>query len=155
MNAQYAEMITKFPLFAGTTVHGAQFMLERGEIREHEPGEVLFREGDAADFVLLLLIGNVQVFVERSGRTLVLGEAGPGTIVGELSVLSGTPRTACLRTSEKMVALHWAKESFRRMLLGNGFLSEKILGHSLRTLIEKERDLINALESHRDRDGVS
>ena len=65
MNEQYAELITKFPLFEGHTLHGAQFILERGEVREHPPGEVLCREGDPADLVLLVLSGKVQVFAEQ------------------------------------------------------------------------------------------
>ena len=145
MNEPYATLITGLPLFEGYTTHGAQFVLERGEVREHEPGEVLCREGDAATFVLLVLSGKVQVFVERQGRALVLTEAGPGTILGELAVLCGIPRSATLRASEKLVALHWANEAFRRMLLGNASLSERILRQSLRTLIEKEQALINSL----------
>ena len=145
MNEQYAERITKFPLFEGHTAHGAQFLLDHGEVKEHAPGEVLCREGDAATFVLLVLSGKVQVFVERSGQTLVLTEAGPGSILGELAVLCGIPRAASLRASEKLVALHWANEAFRRMLLGNAFLSERILRQSMRTLIEKEQALINSL----------
>lgn len=145
MNEPYAEMIRKFPLFKGHTLYGAQSLLEQGEVREHEPGEVLCREGDAATFVLLVLTGKVQVFVERQGRDLVLTEAGPGALLGELAVLCGIPRSASLCAMEKSAALHWSKESFRRILLGNAFLSEQILSQSLRTLIEKERVLINSL----------
>lgn len=150
MNEPYAEIITTFPLFQGHTVQGAQLVIERGEVREHEPGDVLCREGDAAAFVLLVWSGKVQVFVERQGHTWVLGEAGPGTILGELAVLCGIARSASLRASEKVVALHWAKEPFRRLLLGNAFLSERILGQSLRMLIEKEQSLITSLEKARD-----
>jgi CRP-like cAMP-binding protein len=145
MNEQYAEMITKFPLFRGHTLYGAQSLLERGEVREHALGDVLCREGDAATFVLLVLTGRVQVFVERQGQTLALSEVGPGTILGELAVLCGIPRAASLRAAENVVALHWGNDAFRRLLLGNAFLSARILSHSLRYLIEKEQALINSL----------
>ncbi len=145
MNEPYDQIITTFPLFEGYTVHGAQFILEHGKIREHESGEVLCREGDTANFVLLVLRGKVEVFVERRGQTLVLTEAGPGTILGELAVLCGSPRSASLRASEKLVVLHWEKEAFRRMLLSDAFLSERILRQSLRMLIEKEQTLIDSL----------
>jgi CRP-like cAMP-binding protein len=145
MNEQYAELITKFPLFEGHTVAGAQFLVERGEVKEHAPGEILCLEGDPPTFVLLVLSGKVQVSVEREGKTLLLAEPGPGAILGELAVLCGIPRAASLRASEKVVALHWEKEAFRRMLLSNSFLSERILRQSLRTLIEKEQALIEDL----------
>ena len=115
----------------------------------YEPGEVLCREGDAPTFAMLVLDGKVQVFVDRGGRTLVLTEAGPGTILGELALLSGIPRSASMRASEKLAALHWEQKAFRRMLLGNAFLSERILGQSLRMLIERERDLIESLQKAR------
>jgi CRP-like cAMP-binding protein len=146
MNQDYAETITTYPLFAGHTVQGARILLEHGEVRQHEAGEVLCREGDAPAFVMLVLEGRVQVFVERRSGTVILTEAGPGTILGELAVLCGMPRSASLRASEKLVVLHWPKEAFRRMLLGNAFLSERILGQSLRMLVAQERALIDTLD---------
>jgi CRP/FNR family transcriptional regulator, cyclic AMP receptor protein len=145
MTQHYAQLITTFPLFNGFTVHGAEFILERGRIKEHAAGEVITREGDRADFVLLVLTGKAQVFVERQGRELVLTEAGPGAILGELAVLCGIPRAASLRASEQLAALHWEKDSFRRMLLGHVSLSERVFSQSLRTLIEKEKSLIQSL----------
>ncbi len=145
MNEQYASLITSLPLFHGFTPHGAQFLLEDGTICEHEPGEILCREGDAATFVLLVLSGKVQVFVEREGKMLALAESGPGTILGELAVLCGIPRVASLRTTEKVVVLRWSTGDFRRMLVRNTTLSERIMRQSLRTLIEKEQALIGVV----------
>jgi CRP-like cAMP-binding protein len=133
-------------LFQGYTIHGAQFVIEYGQVREHQPGEVLCREGDEASFVCLILSGTIQVYVERKGRKLVLLDAGPGTIVGEIAVLCGIRRSASLGATDKVVALHWSSQSFRRLLLNDVSLSERILRHSLRTLIEKEQSLIASLE---------
>jgi CRP-like cAMP-binding protein len=145
MNEQYAATITGLPLFQGYTIHGAQVVLESGEVTQHEAGEMLCREGDGATFVLLVLSGKVQVFVERDGRVLSLAEVGPGAILGELAVLCGIPRAASLRASEKLVVLRWSNEGFRRLLVRNAALSERILRQSLRMLIEKEQNLINLL----------
>ena len=151
MNEPYDVLITRFPLFAGFTPHGAQMLMDRGEVTELPPGELLFREGDAPTFALLVLTGSLQVFVVRDGRDLVLTNAGPGTIVGELAVLCGIPRSASVRASEQAAVLRWSAEAFRRLLLSDAFLSERILGESLRTLIEKERSLIDSLlRSQRD-----
>jgi CRP/FNR family transcriptional regulator/CRP/FNR family cyclic AMP-dependent transcriptional regulator len=152
MNEQYARMITGFPLFQGFTVDGARMLLDHGEVKEYSRGEVVISEGDAPTFVLLLLTGKMQVFVERRGRALVLTDSGPGTIVGEMAVLCGIPRSASVRASEKSAALEWSASAFRSLLLGNAFLSERIFRESLRTVIEKERSLIESLiESQRER----
>jgi CRP/FNR family cyclic AMP-dependent transcriptional regulator len=145
MNEQYAVMITGFPLFHGFTLDGARMLLACGEVKEYSPGEVLLNEGDSPTFVLLVLTGKMQVFVERQQRDLVLTDAGPGTILGELAVLCGMPRSASVRASENSAALQWSAAAFRSLLLRDAFLSQRIFRESLRTLIEKERSLIDSL----------
>jgi CRP/FNR family transcriptional regulator, cyclic AMP receptor protein len=145
MNEQYAKAITEFPLFQGYTLHGSQMLLDSGEVKEYSPGEVVLKEGDSPTFVLLILTGKMQVYVERQGRDLVLTDAGPGTISGELAVLCGMPRAASVRASEKSAVLQWNAKEFRNLVLSDVFLSERIFRESLRTLIEKEQSLINSL----------
>jgi CRP-like cAMP-binding protein len=145
VNEQYAALITGFPLFKGFTLDGARMLLNSGEVKEFSLGEVLIKEGDEPTFVLLVLTGRLQVFVQRQGRDLVLTDAGAGTILGELAVLCGIPRSASVRASEKSAALQWSAAAFRRLLLRDVFLSERIFRESLRTLIEKERSLIDSL----------
>jgi CRP/FNR family cyclic AMP-dependent transcriptional regulator len=145
VNEQYAVMIKGFPLFHGFTLDGARMLLDCGEVKEYLTGEVLLKEGDSPTFVLLVLTGKMQVFVERQQRDLVLTDAGPGTILGELAVLCGMPRSASVRASENSAALQWSAAAFRSLLLRDAFLSERIFRESLRTLIEKERSLIDSL----------
>ena len=142
---EYAGIIAAFPLFQGFTVQGAQRLLERGEIKEYASGEVLFKEGDHPTFVLLVLTGRIQVFVEREGGEMMLTDAGPGTILGELAVLCGILRAASVRASEKTAVLQWNAAAFRNLLLRYPLISERIFKESLRTLVEKERSLIDSL----------
>ncbi len=104
MNEKYAELITGFPLFTGFTVNGTKRLLDAGEVKEYATGDVLLKEGDNSDFVLLVLSGQLEVFVERDGRKLVLTEANPGTILGELAMLCGMPRSASVQAKENSVA---------------------------------------------------
>jgi potassium efflux system protein len=145
MNEQFAEKIVGFPMFRGFTLAGAQMLLEQGKVKEYPQDEVLFKEGDPPTVVLLVLSGKLHVFVERQGRELVLTDVGPGTILGELALLCGIPRSASVRASEKSAALEWSAKAFRHLLLNNVSLSERIFKESLRTLIEKEKSLIDAL----------
>ena len=145
MTENYAELITGFPLFQGFTVNGANRLLGAGEVKQCAPGEVLLNEGDKADFVLLLLTGGLEVFVERSGKDLVLTETKPGTVLGEVAVLCGIPRSASVRASEASAVLEWSDEAFRTLLLRDPYLSQRIFGQILRTLVEKERALIDSI----------
>jgi CRP/FNR family cyclic AMP-dependent transcriptional regulator len=145
MNQDYAEMITGLPLFQGFTKAGAQMLIEPGEVRELAAGELVFSEGDPADSVFLVLSGKLLVFVARAGRELPLTTSEAGTLLGELGVLCGIPRAASVRTIEASAVLRWSSEVFRRLMLRNTFLSERIFANSLRTIIEKERSLIQSL----------
>jgi len=145
MNEQYAEKIVGFPIFQGFTLAGARMLLECGEVKEYSPQEILFREGDFPTVVLLVLAGKMQVFVERQGRELVLTDVGPGTILGELALLCGIPRSASVRAREQSAVLQWSATAFRHLLLVDVSLSQRIFKVSLRTLIEKERSLIDTL----------
>jgi len=145
MSEQYAELITGFPLFQGFTVHGTTRLLDAGEIKEHAAGTILLKEGDNATFVLLVLTGKLEVFVERDEKDLVLTQTKPGSILGELAVLCGIPRSASVRAKDASVVLEWSDEAFRTLLLRDPSLSQRIFREALRTLIEKERSLIDSL----------
>jgi CRP/FNR family transcriptional regulator/CRP/FNR family cyclic AMP-dependent transcriptional regulator len=145
MSEQYSELITTFPLFHGFTTDGANRLLNSGEVKQVAAGDVLLNEGDSADFVLLLLTGKLEVFVNRNGKDVVLTETNPGTVLGELAVLCGIPRSASVRASDDSAVLEWSDEAFRTLLLRDPHLSQRIFGQILRTLVEKESALIDSL----------
>jgi CRP-like cAMP-binding protein len=105
-------------------------LLDRGEIKECRPGDTLFKERDPPKFVLLVLAGKIQVFVERDGGDLVL---------------TAIPRAASVRAIDKATVLQWSASAFRNLLLRHPLLSERIFKESLRTLVEKERSLIDSV----------
>jgi len=145
MNENYAELITGFPLFKGFTVNGANRVLNSGEVRHYKAGEILLNEGDKADFVVLLLTGKLEVFVQRGDKDVVLTESHPGTVLGEVAVLCGIPRSASICADSEVAVLRWDDEAFRTLLLRDASLSQRIFGTILRTLVEKERALIDSL----------
>lgn len=61
-------------------------------------GTVLFREGDdsASGYLLLLLEGEVSVDTAESGpaEAVAISVLGPGSIIGEMALLDGAPRSA-------------------------------------------------------------
>jgi CRP-like cAMP-binding protein len=145
MNEQYAELITTFPLFEGFTANGTKRLIDAGEVRDIAAGELLLKEGDAADFAVLILTGKIEVFVAREGKDLILTEALPGTILGELALLCGIPRSASARAKEKSTVLKWSDETLRTLLLRDRSLAQRIFRQALRTLVEKEQSLIDSL----------
>ena len=54
------------------------------------PGDFLFREGEEADKMYVLLEGEIDIFL----GDFVLEIAGPGSLLGEMALIDQTPRTA-------------------------------------------------------------
>src|SRR5260370_17111165 len=117
MNEDYAAIITGLPLFKGYTLDGAKRILHGGEIKMASSGEVLFKEGDPPAFVLLVLKGKLQVYVERHGKDMVLTDAGPSKLLGELSVLCGIQRSASAPLSQAPTSLQWNPAEFPGLLV--------------------------------------
>lgn len=145
MNNEYALEMTKFPLLQGFTVAGAEMLMEAGTVNHYTPGAVLFKEGDPSSFTALLLSGTLQVYLVRGEGELILREAEPGTILGELGVICGFPRSASVRAKTDAVLLVWQAMAFRRLLVRHNLFADRVLGQSLRNLIEKERSLVDSL----------
>jgi predicted acylesterase/phospholipase RssA/CRP-like cAMP-binding protein len=60
-------------------------------------GEILMRQGDAADGLYLVGSGRLQVIIEREdGGTEVISEIGRGDLVGEMALLTDSPRSATI-----------------------------------------------------------
>jgi CRP-like cAMP-binding protein len=145
MSEQYAELMTTFPLFEGFTINGARRLLEAGEVKQLAAGDLLLKEGEPAEFAALILAGQIEVFVERNGKDFVLTEATPGTILGELSLLCGIPRSASARAKENSTVLEWSDEMLHTLLLRDRSLAQRIFRQTLRTLVDKERELVDSL----------
>lgn len=78
---------------------------------EASPGVMLVREDDPGDFMLLILEGEVEVL--RTSRLRVpvkLALAGPGQMLGEMSMFDGAPRFAsCIAaTRVRFIAMDYA-----------------------------------------------
>jgi CRP-like cAMP-binding protein len=145
MNEDYAELMTTFPLLQGFTANGTKRLLDAGEITELAAGEVLLKEGEPPEFAVLILKGTIEVFVEREGKQLTLTEAAPGDVLGELALLCGIPRSASARAKEASTVLKWSDETLHTLLLRDRSLAQRIFRETLRTLVEKERELVDSL----------
>src|SRR6266851_6092524 len=118
----HSQLMTTFPLFKGFTENGTKRLLDAGEVMQYAPGELLLKEGDTAEFVLLVLTGKLEVFVQRQGKDLVLTEAGPGAILGELAVLCGIPRSASVRAKRCVGYIEVVRRSISFLVVARSFI---------------------------------
>lgn len=61
-------------------------------------GEIIFREGDAADCLYFIQSGKVLIYQEKDGKDLPLAELGKGDSFGDMGVFMGRVRSESARS---------------------------------------------------------
>jgi CRP-like cAMP-binding protein len=85
----------------------------RGRLRRYASGEHVFAELEAAADVFVVLSGHAEVAVEaRTGQRTVLDTLGPGRAFGEMSSITGQPRSATVTAVDALEVLRFADRDF-------------------------------------------
>ena len=90
-------------------------------------GEIVFRQGDEGDCCYVVLSGALAGRIQHrdEGKETTF-EAGPGSVVGEMSLLTGMPRMAEIRAKEESELLKIPAEEFGALLAGRPGLAEQL-----------------------------
>lgn len=89
--------------------------------RKWGKGDVLFREGDRSDWVVLVQTGRVKASCHTvGGAEVVLAVRGPDALLGELSAVDREPRSATLQALDPVTALVMPLAAFEAFLQANG-----------------------------------
>lgn len=83
------------PLFKDFSVDEMVAVIQGLRLLTFERGQVILREGERGDSLYMLASGRVKAFVKGSdGRQNAIGELNEGAFFGEISVVTGRPRSA-------------------------------------------------------------
>jgi CRP-like cAMP-binding protein/Fe-S-cluster-containing hydrogenase component 2 len=108
--------ITSVPVFASMPPDFIAYLRDRVELIRYSPGEVIVRQGDAADAFYLVRLGFVKVSERHPGGDLVLNYLGRGAYFGEMGLLGGGVRTATCTALDHVDVVRIAGEDFHLML---------------------------------------
>jgi len=99
------------PLFRGVDRGAVGRLAADAEPVVLRGGEYLFRGGDPADRLYLVRTGRLRVLVDGEDGPKVVRELGPGDVLGELALLTGSPRSASARAvrDSELLALNAAR----------------------------------------------
>src|SRR5438093_11202698 len=77
-------------------------VLVQGQLQEYGPGEVVFRQGDEGDRLYIVKSGALEVLASPTdaAEPIPVAYLGPGEVLGELALLTGSPRSASVRAPE-------------------------------------------------------
>lgn len=102
-------MLVTHPAFSGVSLQDAQVIVGFMQPLQLRIGSVLMEEGQPGqtDFMLLVLEGEVSVktYATSDAASIDMSLLGPGSLIGEMGVLDGAPRSAtCVAVSDLVVA---------------------------------------------------
>jgi small-conductance mechanosensitive channel len=72
-------------------------MVAQARLKLFGRGEPVIEEGAAGDSMFVMLRGAANVFVSKNGSKIQVGTLGAGDCFGEMSLLTGEPRSATVR----------------------------------------------------------
>lgn len=93
-------------------------VLAQGQFLEFGPGAVLFRQGDQGDRLYIVKSGVLEVVAQPSdgSEPMPVAYLGPGEVLGELALLTGSPRTATVRSPEHAELFMLEKPVFHELM---------------------------------------
>ncbi|HEY3082466.1 MAG TPA: protein kinase [Chloroflexota bacterium] len=92
--ARLAHVLRDVPLFRELPADDLVEIWRQLRLVEAEAGGVLCRRGDPGDRMFVVQSGEIEVRLGLESNGVVLRRAGPGDFVGEMTLLTGEPRSA-------------------------------------------------------------
>src|ERR1051325_6897389 len=97
----FERAVPKSPLCEGLGAEGGEALVGEMELEEHDEGSVIITEGQPGSSMYVIARGEVKVWTRGpDGAAVYLAKLGEGDFFGEVSVLTGKPRTATITASQ-------------------------------------------------------
>jgi small-conductance mechanosensitive channel/CRP-like cAMP-binding protein len=101
-------------------------LLKDAKLLRFGRGEIVIEQGDHGESMFMLLQGEADVFVSANGSKSHVATLKSGDYFGEMSLLTGEPRSATVRATRDCEILEIEKETFAEILHENEALVQKL-----------------------------
>ena len=155
--AQFASrihsLITFSPLFENFNLAEIGQLSQFMQVYRTEPGVEIIREGEAGDFMVLLIEGRIEVFKQdRWNAPRLIALIAPGQSFGEMSMIDGEPRFASCVAAEPCMIAVLSRDKLARIILEQPTLGSKILMELVLMLSQRLRQTSSKLLAYMDRE---
>ena len=135
-----AELFRSSELFQGLTPEEVREIIHASEHQVLEAEERLFEQGDPSEALYVIQSGEVQVYSHTPvGEEVVLAELGPGSVVGEMSIIGGGTRSASVEALGRVELFRLSREAFQSLRSQDRPAAYKIIVRLTKTLGERRR----------------
>ncbi len=135
-DAEIVELLGRVPVFSTLEHEDLERIADLAVPRAFEPGQIVFREGDASDTCYIVRSGRARAVREHpDGRTITLATFGSGDIFGELAMFEDELRSATVEAVQRTSVVAVLGPDMRRLMVEHPQIAIRLvvaLGRRLR-----------------------
>jgi len=151
-------LLARIPFFTDLPADELDRIMAQLEIVNLRSGEILFREGDAGEHMYIVVSGDLEILMAPdTDNELILNRVPQGEYIGEMSLITGAPRTASVRAHGDVVLLSMSRAQLMDLLQSYPQLASTMVHvlsqrldntniSTFRDLTEKNRQLQQAFD---------
>lgn len=136
--------LKQVPMFKDIDPSRLKLLAFASERIQYKAGQRFFLQGDAADAAYVILEGRADVLLKTPGGDVKVAELGRNQIVGEMAIISDTPRSATVVAGEPSAALRIDKRVFLDLLVQFPQMAIAIMREIARRLERTNAQLVSA-----------
>jgi putative ABC transport system ATP-binding protein len=125
-SALICEFIQKLPAFQGLTASTLASVADKMWAEQYLAGVAVIRQGDPGDKLYLIRYGEAEVLIDDGQGQKRVAVLKSGDTFGEMSLLTGAPRNATVRTTKSTLLYALAKEDFNDALKSSATFQEEL-----------------------------
>ena len=119
-------LLRRVPLFRGFPAAQQEELAQRMQERVFAAGDTVVRQGEPGSSLFVLAEGALDVRLERDGAESVIDLMVPGDVFGEMSLLTGQPRSSTVAAATGAVAFEIDREHLDPILRRQPELAERL-----------------------------
>lgn len=141
------DAIAAIPFFSTLAETERNKLVDTAAIHVLNDGEIIIREGDPGRSIFVILDGQIRVFTrDHHGKELKLAVLGVSQFFGEMSFLSGNPRSSSVAAVDSCLLIELSFSSMRNLLRQHPQLKG--------TLLEYYNDRLQDSQEKRAKEGM-
>lgn len=132
-------------VFRGVRKEALHGLAATADIRVFDGGDVIVRQFETNDDLIVLLSGGAKI-KSFSGETVA--EFGPGSILGEMSLIDSQPRSATVVACHKTIAAVLSADVLRGMMNDDPEVRATIMTNMSKVLSRRLRTMNERFDEH-------